>query len=286
MKRLHFEKDGKYYQAPFLVSDNGSLTAYPIKTRRPISKSEIDANGCPCTSMQKVQNLISSNQNSSKMIQRTAGIHTAETANGKVVLGRQETPGFNENRKLLTIELCNTDPTNPHTTVLFDHHGFIGDKLQLGQLNAVVLVNGSFGALTLAKMKQLTGATPIDLHELHITSYGLTMSTAGDPLANGGAGQAGVITNRVDSGAFFTAGQIRDARASVVNYSGKDDLIPFATDLTNASFRSNIRHLKTWRWQADALNGMPIVIPPSTCVSINTYVSAIGTIYGMKQKFL
>ena len=267
-----------YYETDFLL--NGSkIESSPISTKKQLSR--VQALGRKYISPSKLKRLM---QNGNGSMTGNNGlpvaVHQAETATGGLRLARQETPAVVGNLKQFSITLTNTDPDNARILFLGDHHGFGWDASGVPALNAVVVVDGTFQALTLAKLKQLTGATAIDFHQLHLQSYEITQ-TGANPAANGGQGQAGTINTTTANGKFFDSGYFKLVEADVTDEANKTSIQPLTMDVGNNSFQTHIRANPKFRFLMDGLMSWEVKLPPLTKITITSYIRSAERTHGM-----
>lgn len=247
---------------------------HPIKSkiRHPIMS--VKAKGLPIISKSKIQNSMN----------RNYGVHATERPDGTPSTARQERPAISTQRKLLEFSLVNLHPTESRTFMLGDHHGFIGDKLKLPQLDASVQCDGAWGKSFLAKFKQVTGANPHDIHALHLTAYRITTA----PPANGApvdfqsqTPNLPQIATLEDDASFFTTGEIRDASIDFLGEVLVNPTIKLSDYVNNGSFNKNIRHLEKHRKLVDGYAGYQIKLPPNSKLDVAMLISAVKRSYGM-----
>lgn len=276
-KRLVIQKNGKYYQTPY-ATDGVEAIDMPITNNRALKKSQI--NNCPIIEESNYKSLNSNNMH--KMSNLPYGVIRSETATGGASMARNETPSTVGAKKKITLILSNTDKENQHSLIVGDHHGYGWDESGIAALSPLVKVGGTFKDLTLAKIKQASGANPHDLHGLHLTSFQLELSEPTGSVAQNNF-VAPKITKRIPSGIVFESGELATIDADPAGNSNKRSIIPLFESVDNGSFNSHFRKMMDWRYLLDGYNGIQVDLPPASELVLNFYLNGVARTYAMNK---
>jgi len=249
----------------------GKVYNMPVKNAAPVSTKAVVAMGLP---------LQGSNSNSQQEMQSATPLILGEAAQGQPIVARMEANVQNSDRQFFNIILTNTD-TNTYETVLGDGLGLIADGLKLPTLNGVVTNEGTWGASTLIMLKNLAALSALDLHELHVTSKAVTVSTPAVP----GTNTPGVVSGTTDNDSFFSIGYVRTATGSPVNNPPRTNNVPFVMQTSGDTFRTNIRLNTDFRFMICPYTGLDVKLPPLTQVSISFYINSVNNRYAMGLQF-
>lgn len=285
LRRIYLEKNGLVYESNYAESKS-KIYYRPAKDKNPVDGSTVRKRNFRIVSKSNFQNFLSKNTVIMTNYNNNNGgapfaVQGAEDAYGNRGTYREEYASKKSYSKILKLVLENRDPANTHCVVVGDHHGLIGDKLGLTQLSHLVVAGGTYGPLSLALWKQIVGATPLDLHQLHLISESITVNNDGTPNTNPPVPPT--ISGSTASDNFFTMGSLSQVEADIAMQSLHESEIPLQFQVGSGSFNTNIRSITEFRMQMFALNGLKINLPPLTRLTLSTYINAVGVVYGMKQ---
>lgn len=264
--------DGLAYPTPQAIDANGTIRNTAVQNRNGVNPSVASSSGHVVLPADKQASFNSD----------PYAVIPVETERGGRGTVRMETASLNPNRKMYTVTLQNTYTGDNYELVLGDGMGLVADGLKIPALSGVVVVGGSWGTNSLVNLQKIFDSSPIDIHELHLTSQTLTMSTNGNPA---GGGTPGVISGAAASELFFLQGAISVGECSLVNNSPNVDLIPLSFDITTESFRTDVRVRSDFRMQGNSRTGIVINLPAACALTVNFYINACETGYGMGMNF-
>lgn len=254
LKRVLYQVDDNYcVQAPYKSnSDLSKIYDQPITSTAFIPISEAIKKGGIVVS----QNQLKQNKN---LIMNNGVLPYAvvpvETATGGTGVARIEAPSYLPNTKQLKVGLENTD-TDPAEVVLFDGMGFVGQKLKLSSVfPATITVSGTWGTETVANLKTIGLAMPVDLHQIwmqNVTPLGAKTTV------------------------FFDDGTVNQSYADIAGNSFYDEPLPTTTLLTDQSYQENIRIFPGFRFLVNGLAALHLIIPASTKINIVLNISAVS----------
>lgn len=292
LKRLYVQKaDGKCYQLPLAHDNSGNISPAAITSTTAYKPDEISANHKVLTEAQVINmaakagmlGKTSQIQNSLSTMEKGQNIAVvpAMTSTHKLAAARVEMGDTAGQGKSIFITLQNTHATLAQPAIIFDGAGYGGTALGI-TTNGVVVIDGSFGALTLVQLKAGTALLPQSLKTLHLVSQTLTVSGTA---ADAGTGTPATIATRTPSSKFYdNGGTFSTFEADVAGSNPKEVKYNFNKDFRQDTYQPSIRFREEFRFLADAMHGIRLLIPALTMLTVSFDIDSVGRAYNMVQE--
>jgi len=179
-----------------------------------------------------------------------------ENAAGGLSTARLETTGLGGSRRPLRITLDNTDIAE-QIIIIGDGFGLFQAKNAVPAKDVDVIVGGTYGLNTLARLAEICKCVPFDLHGLHIAN------TTSAGASSEGFLLGGTLTN------FIIAPDMQYVQ---------EIEIPLADEVLQSAFKDNIRNNPNYRFHLNGFSGWKLVIPPGEKVVLTfSQIRAVGT---------
>lgn len=207
-----------------------------------------------------------------------------ETADGYRKQARMETMSAKSGQSSVTLTLLNTS-NEIQKLHLGDGSNFIWDADGYPALNGVVVVDGKWGAQTLAKLHDMARFGAWDMHGAYMTGKTVVIpagGTAGDPTANGGTGTPAASYTTVDNGDVFSQGEfIFNVMPDPTKSPIKNDWNRVKRYNDGSNLNNTVRDLPEQRFQFQPWSSLEIHLPPLQGVTIQVYINANARTYPM-----
>lgn len=212
--------------------------------------------GCPVLDEKGNQISYQQNQNTAMVGNNNLpfAVLPAEGAAGKPGVVRLESPQPQANQQTWWISLINTDD-EADTVLIFDGFGLAAAKLGIAAPKVTTLVNGTFGAQTLAQFKLQTAAMAFDLHYMHFA----------------GTDDAGALSD-----AIFQSGSFSGLQSSPNNNTLQQNEIVVRNLLLPSSFQPAVRIDPDYRSLVNGYSAILVTLPAETGITLTWNISGFS----------
>lgn len=259
-----------------LPTGNHKTVEFPTTCKAPVPISEAVKHGCKVFKKSKTMKNynVQCNENELAYLQQLrnngSGINPSvpqaikigEDVSGNAKLSRLEEGSIHSGQAdmEITVSLSNTT-TTAIRNVVFDGHNYANIRNSYGVLPVGMVVDGTFGNITLAQLKQVTTINPFRLHGAHVTNT--------------------IISTSAESTSFFTRNSLYLLRAKPDNTSIERKLVSFKKALRANQFRTNIQYIDTFRALIDGFAALEFNIEADNRIDFTFELSAWEGSYNM-----
>lgn len=269
-KRVYVLRDGLFYQSPLAQESDGTFSRAEITNTNAVPFQKITGFKIlsPCDVTEIENNL----GNPQKSINRMdyGNMKLSETVTGNQVPVNLQSGDASGSGETIYIEITNTS-TTADTFTVFDASDSIADALGLPALNGVNIINGTWGANSLAMFKELACCSPFKIKGLHLLSETIAVSVA----ANRGTETPGTISSETASDKFYKLGKFGVYEGTISNQTPKGHDLSFAKDFKGNTENPEIRERPDFEFIAGGLWGLKLTIPPLCRITVTFDVVAV-----------